>query len=108
MIEHRVTVRNRIVHVDRPQLVQGCVGSDVLTLDLDPEWDGLNVTVAIGSGESKMVAEMDGEPMTFDVGFPIGYVPVFVSGVSTDGSRKVQTIGAPKAMYVVAYGGGVE
>ena len=37
-INHTITVRNRRIKVDIPQLIQGCDGSDAIILDLDDEW----------------------------------------------------------------------
>lgn len=42
MINHTITVRNRRIKVDTPQLIQGCAGSDSIILDLDDEWTGLD------------------------------------------------------------------
>lgn len=86
MINHTITVRNRRIKVDIPRLIQGCDGSDAIILDLDDEWTGLDeILVSIGSGDSRQDAIWDGEPMVIEhVDFPIGYLPVSVTGRITE------------------------
>lgn len=106
VINHIITVRNRSIKVDTPRLIQGCVGSDSIMLDLDDEWTGLDeILVSIGSGDSRQVAVWDGEPMVFEhIDFPIGYLPVSVTGQTKDGSRSITTARAPHALFVVRNG----
>lgn len=106
MINHTITVRNRRIKVDTTRLIQGCVGSDAIILDLDDEWTGLDeVLVSIGSGDSRQVAIWDGEPMVIEhIDFPIGYLPVSVSGRTKDGSQSITTVDAPHAFFVVRNG----
>ena len=106
MINHTITVRNRRIKVDTTRLVQGCAGSDSIILDLDDEWTGLDeVLISIGSGDSRQVAIWDGEPMVIEhVDFPIGYLPVSVTGRTKDGSRSITTKRKPNALLVVRNG----
>ena len=61
MLVHNVTVRGRTSHIDGIDLVQGTVGMDYLSLDLDDEWDGLDIVVALGgSGERIAPARLGG------------------------------------------------
>ena len=106
MINHTITVRNRRIKVDTPRLIQGCDGSDSIILDLDDEWTGLDeILVSIGSGDSRQDAIWDGEPMVIEhIDFPIGYLPVSVTGQTEDGSRSITTARAPNALFVVRNG----
>lgn len=105
MISHVIRVRKQRVTVDDPRLIRGCKGSDEILLDLDDEWTGLDhILVSIGTGDDRREALWDGEPMTLDVDFPAGYLPVSVSGSSPDGSRRLETLGAPHAFVVVNNG----
>lgn len=106
MINHTITVRNRRITVDTPRLIQGCTGSDSIILDLDDEWTGLDeILVSIGSGDSRQDAIWDGEPMVIEhIDFPIGYIPVSVTGRTEDGSRSITTARAPHVFFVVRNG----
>ena len=106
VINHAITVRNRRIKVDTPRLIQGCDGSDAIILDLDDEWTGLDeILVSIGSGDSRQDAIWDGEPMVIEhVDFPIGYLPVSVTGRTKDGSRSIATARAPHVFFVVRNG----
>lgn len=106
MINHTITVRNRRIKVDIPRLIQGCTGSDSIILDLDDEWTGLDeILVSIGSGDSRQDATWDGEPMVIEhVDFPVGYLPVSVTGRTKDGSRSITTARAPHVFFVVRNG----
>lgn len=106
VINHTITVRNRRIKVDTPRLIQGCAGSDSIVLDLDDEWTGLDeINVSIGSGDSRQDAIWDGEPMVIEhIDFPIGYLPVSVTGRTKDGSRSITTARAPHVFFVVRNG----
>ena len=106
VINHAITVRNRRIKVDTPRLIQGCDGSDAIILDLDDEWTDLDeILVSIGSGDSRQDAIWDGEPMVIEhVDFPIGYLPVSVTGRTKDGSRSIATARAPHVFFVVRNG----
>lgn len=106
MINHTITVRNRRIKVDTPRLIQGCAGSDSIILDLDDEWTGLDeILISIGSGDSRQVAIWDGEPMVIEqIDFPIGYLPVSVTGRTKDGSRSITTARASHVFSVVRNG----
>ena len=81
-------------------------GADAIILDLDDEWTGLDeILVSIGSGDSRQDAIWDGEPMVIEhIDFPIGYLPVSVTGRTKDGSRFIATARAPHVFFVVRNG----
>ena len=84
-MNHVIKIRNRRIAVDNPTLIQGCRNSDTITLDTDEEWEGKTITVYIGSDGRKVKAVYDGQPMSIDIDFPIGYIPVLVKGETEDG-----------------------
>lgn len=84
MINHTITIRDRRITVDNPTLIQGCRNSDTITLDTDAEWDGKTITVYVGSESHQVQAEYDGTPLTIDIDFPTGYLPVMVKGETRD------------------------
>lgn len=46
---HNIKIRGRTCSCDDKRFVQGTVGQDAVTLDLDEEWNGLEVTVTFVS-----------------------------------------------------------
>ena len=85
-MNHVIKIRNRHITVDNPSLFKGSRNTDTITLDTDEEWDGKTITVYVGSDEHKVKAVYDGEPMSIDIDFPIGYIPVLVKGETEDGT----------------------
>ena len=85
-MNHVITIRNRRITVDNPTLIKGCRNSDTITLDTDEEWDGKTITVYVGSEEHQVRAQYDGTPMSIDIDFPTGYLPVMVEGETRDGT----------------------
>ena len=85
-MNHVITIRNRRITVDNPTLIKGCRNSDTITLDTDEEWDGKTITVYVGSGDNQGKARYDGTPMSIDIDFPTGYLPVLVKGETSDGT----------------------
>lgn len=79
-MNHVIKIRNRRITVDNPTLIQGCRNSDTITLDTDEEWGGKTITVYAGSGDNQVKATYDGTPMSIDIDFPTGYLPVMVKG----------------------------
>lgn len=103
MISHTIKVRNRrIVSIEPQTLVQDCHGVDNIVLDLDNEWDGLQVTVYLGFGKWLRAAVDDGSPMIVDVDFPPGYIPVSVVGVDEISGRKISTVRRIRGFRVVS------
>lgn len=84
-MNHVITIRNRRITVDNPSLFKGSRNTDTITLDTDEEWDGKTITVYVGSEDHQVKAVYDGEPMSIDIDFPIGYIPVLVKGETPDG-----------------------
>ena len=90
MLVHNVTVRGRTSRIDGIDLVQGTVGMDYLSLDLDDEWDGLDIVVALGGS---------GERIPHEVIEETGFVSLTVEGGS--GGDVLRTIDFPTAFRVL-------
>lgn len=53
-IKHVVKIRNRVVESLNPNVIANGINSDEIVLDLDSEWTGLNLTVYLGLGDTKL------------------------------------------------------
>ena len=82
MVNHVLTVRGRKASVTPCTLVQGTVGQDTLTLDLDSEWNGLNVTVTFVAATTEVTPVLNANmcEIPHEVLVDSGEVDVFVLG----------------------------
>ena len=82
MVNHVLTVRGRKASVTQRTLVQGTVGQDTLTLDLDSEWNGLNVTVTFVAATTEVTPVLNANmcEIPHEVLVDSGEVDVFVLG----------------------------
>lgn len=82
MVNHVLTVRGRKASVTQRTLVQGTVGQDTLTLDLDSEWNGLNVTVTFVAATTEVTPVLNANvcDIPHEVLVDSGEVDVFVLG----------------------------
>lgn len=82
MVNHILTVRGRTVSISPRVLVQGTVGQDTLTLDLDSEWNGLNVTVTFVAATTEVTPVLNDNvcEIPHEVLADSGEVDVFVLG----------------------------
>lgn len=63
-LEHVMAVRGRTARVDPAAVVQHCVNADVLRLDLDAEWEGLDVSVVFArEGETPVEVPYGTKPV---------------------------------------------
>lgn len=103
-IIHTAKVRNRVLCVSGGPIVANNVGCDFLALDLDDEWQGMAVTIVLGSGENAMKTTYAGEPV--EIPAPLiaktGWVPVSVVGESE--KKRIVTQYARHGLLVVASG----
>lgn len=92
MRNHVVVVRDREIWIPDCEVVAGSVG-DTIDLRLDSEWDGLDITVFVGSGEEADACDWDGEPIEFpeDALSSTGWLPVSVVGMAPDGGVRTAT-----------------
>lgn len=82
MVNHILTVRGRTASISPRVLVQGTVGQDTLTLDLDSEWNGLNVTVTFVAATTEVTPVLNDNvcEIPHEVLADSGEVDVFVLG----------------------------
>ena len=82
MVNHVLTVRGRKASVTPRTLVQGTVGQDTLTIDLDSEWNGLNVTVTFVADTTEVTPVLNANmcEIPHEVLVDSGEVDVFVLG----------------------------
>lgn len=103
---HTITVVDRVVSVDKPELVQNNIKTETVTLNLDSEWDGLSCIINIGSGETPTSLIWSGQPVTIpaELMTNIGTLNVSVVGYGDDGALRAVTKKADAMFTVVASG----
>ena len=103
---HTITVVDRAVSVDKPELVQNNIRTESVTLDLDSEWDGLSCIINIGSGKTPTSLIWNGQPVTIpaELMTDIGTLNVSVVGYGDDGALRAVTKKADAMFTVVASG----
>ena len=103
---HTVTVVDRAVSVDKPELVQNNIRTETVTLDLDSEWDGLSCIINIGNGDTPTSLIWSGQPVTIpaELMTNIGTLNVSVVGYGDDGALRAVTKKADAMFTVVASG----
>lgn len=102
---HTVRVRGRRVRVDPASAVAGTSGADEVALDLDAEWDGLAVRVALSRGEDRWEAAWEGEPVAVPAeALEAPGVWLAVSVVGEAPGRRLATYACRRGMWV--QGGG--
>lgn len=103
---HTITVVDRVVSVDKPELVQNNIKTETVTLNLDSEWDGLSCIINIGSGETPTSLIWNGQPVTIpaELMTNTGTLNVSVVGYGDDGALRAVTKKADAMFTVVASG----
>lgn len=103
---HTITVVDRVVSVDNPELVQNNIRTETVTLNLDSEWDGLSCIINIGSGKTPTSLIWSGQPVIIpaELMTDIGTLNVSVVGYGDNGTVRAVTKKAD-AMFVVAASG---
>lgn len=103
---HTITVVDRVVSVDKPELVQNNIRTETVTLDLDSEWDGLSCLINIGNGDNPVSLIWSGQPVIIpaELMTDIGTLNVSVVGYGDNGTVRAVTKKAD-AMFVVAASG---
>lgn len=106
---HVITIRERELSVDFPELIQNNIKTDTVTLDLDAEWDGLNPVIIFTpdtwNSEGVSVAYF-GDPVHIpaDAMDESCTLACSVCGVDASGEVRAVTKAAPDAFRVVASG----
>ena len=102
---HTVEVRRRRVRVDPAVAVAGTSGADEVALDLDAEWAGLAVRVALSRGEDRWEAAWCGEPVAVpDGALEVPGVWLAVSVVGEAPGRRLATSECRRGIWVARGG----
>ena len=102
---HTITVVDRVVSVDKPELVQNNIKTETVTLNLDSEWEGLSAVINIGNKKPVSVI-WAGEPVVIpaELMTAVGSLDVSVVGYGDDGGIRAVTKKAKSIFNVVASG----
>lgn len=102
---HTITVVDRVVSVDKPELVQNNIKTETVTLNLDSEWEGLSTVINIGN-EKPVSVIWSGEPVVIpaELMTTVGSLDVSVVGYGDDGGIRAVTKQAKSIFNVVASG----
>lgn len=102
---HTITVVDRVVSVDKPELVQNNIKTETVTLNLDSEWEGLSTVINIGNKKPVSVI-WSGEPVVIpaELMTAVGSLDVSVVGYGNDGGIRAVTKQAQSIFNVVASG----
>lgn len=102
---HTISVVDRVVSVDKPELVQNNIKNETVTLNLDSEWEGLSTVINIGNKKPVSVI-WSGEPVVIpaELMTTVGSLDVSVVGYGDDGGIRAVTKKATSIFNVVASG----
>ena len=104
---HVITIRERELTVDFPELIQNNIKTDTVALDLDSEWDGIQPVIIFGPNASGTIAvEYTGEPVHIPgaVMQYVGGLDCSVMGLDDSGEVRLVTKAAPNTFEVVESG----
>lgn len=104
---HTLVVRDHEIKCCDPIIVENSMGHDAIQLDLDSEWDGLDVNVVlVGPDYAPYDVIWDGEPVTVPAALvdEPRWLPVGVVGYGDGGKVRVLTARADKLLKVVPSG----
>lgn len=102
---HTITVVDRVVSVDKPELVQNNIKTETVTLNLDSEWEGLSTVINIGN-EKPVSVIWSGKPVVIpaELMTAVGSLDVSIVGYGDDGGIRAVTKKATSIFNVVASG----
>ena len=104
---HVITIRERELTVDFPELIQNNIKTDTVTLDLDAEWDGIQPVIIFGpNADGTIAVEYTGEPVHIPgaVMQYVGGLDCSVMGLDDSGEVRLVTKAAPNTFEVVESG----
>ena len=104
---HVITIRERELTVDFPELIQNNIKTDTVTLDLDAEWDGIQPVIIFGpNADGTIAVEYTGEPVHIPgaVMQYVGGLDCSVMGLDDSGEVRLITKAAPNTFEVVESG----
>ena len=103
---HVVTVTERSLSVDIPELIQNNIKTDTVTLELDAEWDGISPVIIFECSDADYQVQYEGSPAHIPqaVMKSTGSVGLSVCGYDDTGEIRLVTKAAPSTFTVVASG----
>ena len=103
---HVVTVTERSLSVDIPELIQNNSKTDTVTLELDAEWDGISPVIIFECSDADYQVQYEGSPAHIPqtVMKSTGSVGLSVCGYDDTGEIRLVTKAAPSTFTVVASG----
>ena len=103
---HIITIRERVLTVDMPELIQNNVKTDTVTLELDSEWDGINPIIIFECSDENYQVAYTGEPVHIPqaVMLKIGRIGCSVCGLDDTGEIRLVTKAAPNIFTVMESG----
>lgn len=103
---HVITVSERTIEIDEPELVQNNVATDTYTLELDAEWDDITPVVIFSNSEGDYKVAYENAPTKIPAAVMavVGAIDVSVFGLDSTGAVRVVTKAAPNTMNVVESG----
>lgn len=104
---HTLVVRDHAVSCFDPDIVQHSKGHDAIQLDLDAEWDDLDVSIVMVGPDYKAVEVLyTGEPVTIPASVceDPRWLPVGIVGYGDGGNIRVLTARADRLLKVVPSG----
>lgn len=102
---HTITVVDRVVSVDKAELIQNNIKTETVTLNLDSEWEGLSTVINIGN-EKPVPVIWSGKPVVIpaELMTTVGSLDVSVVGYGDDRGIRAVTKKATSIFKVVASG----
>ena len=103
---HVVTIVERSLSVDIPELIQNNIKTDTVTLELDAEWDGISPVIIFECSDADYQVQYEGSPAHIPqaVMKSTGSVGLSVCGYDDTGEIRLVTKAAPSTFTVVASG----
>ena len=103
---HVVTVTERSLSVDIPELIQNNIKTDTVTLELDAEWDGISPVIIFECSDADYQVQYEGSPAHIPqaVMKSTGSVGLSICGYDDTGEIRLVTKAAPSTFTVVASG----
>lgn len=103
---HVVTVTERSLSVDIPELIQNNIKTDTVTLELDAEWEGISPVIIFECADADYQVQYEGAATHIPqaVMKSTGSVGLSVCGYDDTGEIRLVTKAAPSTFTVVASG----
>lgn len=106
MIDHKISVRDRVISINEPNVVEDSIDSDRLVLDLDDDWKDLEkIFVVLSTSHQTVTARYDlDEDLMFPASLATRLGPVGVTIVGKKGDQTQITRRADRLIRIVPRG----